>query len=699
MIRNILLYGEDIQKKREEIKEYFLQVYETYEKLFEILKSDEVFYKKANPLRHPLIFYFGHTATFYINKLILAKIIKKRINPTFESIFAIGVDEMSWDDLNDQNYEWPSVKEVRLYRNEVKKNVLHLIETLPLKLPIDWKSPFWVILMGIEHENIHIETSSVLMRELQIEYVKPHKDFPICKTSANAPKNELLALPGVKVIMGKSFDSDDYYGWDNEYGSKEEFVDDFKASKYLVSNEEFLEFVENGGYEKEEFWSDEGKRWLSFKKAKHPTFWVKAGDTYRYRTIADIIDMPWNWPVDVSYLEAEAFCNYLSKKLNKPIRLPSEAEYYRLYEYVKVPDISKWKEKAPANINLEHFASSAPVDKFKFGEFYDVIGNVWQWSCTPIDGYEGFKVHPLYDDFSAPTFDGKHNLIKGGSFISCGNEVLKSARYAFRRHFFQHAGFRYVESKKVIKTDVEKYEDDMELTKYIEQCYSKEYLGIKNYHKEFSDYILKFVKDKKKERAFEFGTLAGRVGFELAKEYKKVHSLDFTARLIQFAVNLKKSGKLKYILKDEGDIVLFKEIYLSDFDFAEVKERVEFWQGDMANLKPNFKGYDLVVVNDAITRSYNPKKFLIEIDKRMNDEALLVISSSYDWDEKITSKDKWIGGIKKNGENFHTKEALKELLESRFELLDEGKMIPCVTRENSKNFSYKNIEVLIWQKR
>ena len=77
---------------------------------------------------------------------------------------------------------------------------------------------------------------------------------------------------------------------------------------------------------------------------------------------------------------------------------------------------------APGNINLEHFASECPVDKFEFQDtgFYDVIGNVWQWTESPIDALPGFEVHPLYDDFSAPTFDGKHTLFKGGSWISVG---------------------------------------------------------------------------------------------------------------------------------------------------------------------------------------------------------------------------------------------------------------------------------------
>jgi formylglycine-generating enzyme required for sulfatase activity len=60
--------------------------------------------------------------------------------------------------------------------------------------------------------------------------------------------------------------------------------------------------------------------------------------------------------------------------------------------------------------------------------------------------YLGFECHPVYDDFTIPTFDDKHNLIKGGSWVSCGNLASVYARYAFRRHFFQHAGFRTVVS-------------------------------------------------------------------------------------------------------------------------------------------------------------------------------------------------------------------------------------------------------------
>jgi len=63
---------------------------------------------------------------------------------------------------------------------------------------------------------------------------------------------------------------------------------------------------------------------------------------------------------------------------------------------------------------------------------------------TPIYPFDGFQVHPIYDDFSTPTFDDKHNIFKGGSWISLGNEATVYSRYAFRRHFFQNAGFRTI---------------------------------------------------------------------------------------------------------------------------------------------------------------------------------------------------------------------------------------------------------------
>ena len=136
------LSGLDAETKRQEIKRYFQHCYRRYESLFDLIVDEKYYYQKADPLRHPIIFYFGHTATFFINKLKLAKVIDDRIDPGLESIFAVGVDEMSWDDLNEKHYSWPTLAETKTYRDKVYTVVNELIDTLPLELPITEKSPW-----------------------------------------------------------------------------------------------------------------------------------------------------------------------------------------------------------------------------------------------------------------------------------------------------------------------------------------------------------------------------------------------------------------------------------------------------------------------------------------------------------------------------------------------------------------------------
>ena len=459
-----------IEEKREEIKKQFLQTYELDEKLFVFLVEKKFIYEQPNTLRHPLIFYYGHTATFFINKLLIANIIKNRVNEQYESIFAIGVDEMSWDDLNHKHYTWPTYEQTKAYRDEVKQIVLDLIDNLEFTLPINWDSPMWIILMGIEHENIHIETSSVLLRELDIKFLKEDEIFTyVNEGSETYPKNELINVKGSTVLLEKDRSNTIYYGWDNEFSFNKAEIKDFQASKYLVSNGEFLEFVKEGGYNKPELFTEEGKEWLDFTQAKHPTFWIKKDGKYFLREINREVPLPLNYPVDINIYEAEAFCHFKSQKLGFEVRLPSEDEYYALYEFTKAG-------QNEANIGLKQFNQS-PVDKYVFktsnGDFYDVIGNVWQWSLTPIYPFDDFITHPIYDDFTTPTFDDRHALMKGGSFSSLGNETLEEARYAFRKHFFQHAGFRYVKSSNEYRTKLNDniYETDESISLYCDFHY------------------------------------------------------------------------------------------------------------------------------------------------------------------------------------------------------------------------------------
>ena len=144
-IKTPLLEGDDVCLKRDNLKSFFKSSFLGYEALFNCITDNNAYYLRPEPLRHPLIFYYGHTATFFINKLILGQYIDKRINEQFESMFAVGVDEMTWDDLDKNHYDWPTVQAVSEYRKQVCALVEDLIDTMPLELPISEISLAWII--------------------------------------------------------------------------------------------------------------------------------------------------------------------------------------------------------------------------------------------------------------------------------------------------------------------------------------------------------------------------------------------------------------------------------------------------------------------------------------------------------------------------------------------------------------------------
>ena len=695
--RPITLDGDDVDAKRREILDYFVATWEQYESLFSPL-PDRAFYIRAERLRHPLIFYFGHTATFYINKMVLAQFTDARVDPKLEAIFAIGVDEMSWDDLDESHYDWPTFEEAQQYRDKVKARVSAFVKAMPITLPITKNCPAWLVLMGIEHERIHLETSSVIMRMLPLEYIEPIEanDWPVCPISGDASIPQWLTIPAASVRMGKPA-NDLSYGWDNEYGFEEDKVEQFEVASTLVTNQEFLEFVRKGGYQNFDYWTLEGRQWLKCSQAKHPIFWRPAPNGgYIQRNLFSEMPLPMNWPVEVNYLEAKAFCNWQRVRSGEPIRLPTEGEWtlLRQSEIGQTP--------AEGNISLEKYASSCPVTENRQGKLHDVTGNVWQWTESAIDGYPGFEVHPWYDDFSTPTFDGKHNLIKGGSWISTGNETLASSRYAFRRHFFQHAGFRMVKSEKEPELHIQDnvYETDELVAQYCELHYGNDYFSVPNFPVACVQTLMNYIElhGIQAKRALDLGCAVGRSSFELAKKFQHVDAIDFSARFVQQGAKLQAHNRLRYTVPIEGDIVEYREVLLDQLGYDDVKGRIEFLQGDACNLKPQFTDYNLVFAGNLIDRLHSPALFLDDIQKRIVSSGLLVLTSPYTWLEEYTNKGNWLGGLKVNGENLSTLDALKQELGDSFEFL-EAVDVPFVIRETARKYQHTVAQMTIWLKK
>lgn len=454
---------------RKDILNYFDNNWTLTEVLFSGLKNESAYTRPPyHQLRHPLMFYYGHTAAVFINKLRLAGLVTAPLNPYLEKILEIGVDEMSWDDMAKNEMAWPPLKEVHAYRKEVYSLIKNLILTHPDLENFEkfnssfMTSPAWAIFMGFEHEKIHFETSSVLIRELPIEIVETPKYWtpmhPSYKNTKDLKPQKVttsawLTFEGGKSQIGKK-STEPSFGWDNEYGFREVKLTSFQVSQGLISNSEYYEFVSTNAYTQDKYWLPEGLHWRKFRNTRRPTFWMSHGPEglheYKLRTIFEIIPMPWTWPAEVNYHEAQAFCQWKKEKEKSPLhyRLITEGEHKFLSEkQMKADAVLQSKpnihlEPTEYNFNFK-WSSPSPVDENSQPKIvHDLYGNVWQWTEDQFNPLENFSTHRYYEDFSTPCFDGKHQMILGGSFISCGHEASRWARFHFRPHFYQHSGFR-----------------------------------------------------------------------------------------------------------------------------------------------------------------------------------------------------------------------------------------------------------------
>ena len=420
------------EQNREVVRDYFTNSWDIYEVLFSAIHSDESYYESPDPLRNPLIFYYGHTAAFYINKLVMAGLLEKGIDAHYEELFAKGVDPDLPENLEVADV-WPAVDEVCRYRQEVFSLVMQVIEEADFSEPIHPKNPLWSLHMGIEHDRIHFETSSVLIRQLDASKLSKPESWEYAPTDGEPERNVWIGIPEGQVQLGRSEDYD-WFSWDNEFGSKQVNVSSFAVSKNLITNSEYLDFVLTA-YNDQTFWTNEGWEWKERVGSVQPKFWIQDGDTYQYRAMFDVIDMPKDWPVEVNAHEAIAYLNWLGDGS----RLLTEAEF-RLLERRTFGGEPIHSESA--NINMR-FGSPTPVGMLNRGEeVNDLYGNVWDWLSDDFYPLPGFEVHPYYEDFSAPYFDDEHSMMLGASWSTTGTGASKYYRLWFRRNFYQHAGFR-----------------------------------------------------------------------------------------------------------------------------------------------------------------------------------------------------------------------------------------------------------------
>ena len=414
--------------------------------LFDVLADG--YYSQPISLRHPIVFYEGHLPAFSFNTLVKRALGGPSIDERLERLFARGIDpgdaEAAAESAPDA---WPARDVVRAFAEEADRRVLHALQHADLERPgHPLLSGAEAVFAILEHEVMHQETLLYMWHRLPLDGKrKPVGYAP--RTAGVVPRETYIEVPVGRATLGVDVGAIPF-GWDNEHPRHVRDVPAFSIGRHDVTNEAFLEFVEDGGYTNERWWRPDDWRWVQDDRITHPLFWERHAGRWHWRGQFDLLPLPASWPVYVSFAEASAYAKWRGG------RLPTEAEFQRA-AYGTSRDGERrypWGDAGPTERHGVFDFSAwdpEPVGSHPDGAsawgIEDLVGNGWEWTSTPFAGFDGFVPIASYPEYSADFFDGQHFVMKGASPATARELLRPTFRNWFRdRYPYVYATFRCV---------------------------------------------------------------------------------------------------------------------------------------------------------------------------------------------------------------------------------------------------------------
>jgi iron(II)-dependent oxidoreductase len=427
-------------EKAEEIRRLMTEARAQTLELFDLARESELHESPGFGFR-PIIWHLAHIGVFEAYWLLQKLAGRSAPDLRYERIF----DPIRTPRESSKNL--PTRAEMESYLEKVRAEVWRVLD----KTRFDTKDTLlhnaYIFHLVLQHEYQHQETLGYLLHLLD-----PQKKIPPQVNSAleesleiESTADDMILIPAGAFTMGAVWGE---FAYDNELPAREVYVPAFKIARLLVTNEEYARFVEDGGYERREFWSDEGWAHKESEAWTAPLYWTRDGEGWRERSMFEDAPLLPRHPVTgVSWYEADAYARFVGK------RLPTEAEWEkaaswddekkRRLRFAFGNDVPS--DKQVANFDFR-FWGTTPVGSFPEGASpygcLDMTGNVWEWTSDKFEGYEGFKAFP-YPEYSEEWFDGDHRVLRGGSWATRAPVLRTSFRNFFRRHFrIAFAGIR-----------------------------------------------------------------------------------------------------------------------------------------------------------------------------------------------------------------------------------------------------------------
>lgn len=260
----------------------------------------------------------------------------------------------------------PGPRQTLDYLRHVTEAVLERIESAELPPPEKYYME-----LALYHQDMHNEA---------FVYTRQTLGQPTIQTASAIIPSSMEAdvkIPKGTVMLGAQPATG--FSFDNEKWAHEIHVPAYNISSQLVSNNDFLVFVADGGYLCREYWCESGWCWRNASGRRCPAYWRQT-EGWQQRVFDQWLPLMGNAPVmHINAFEAEAYCRWAGR------RLPSEAEWERAAVHAQA-------------------------------ECEQMHGNVWQWTSSPFQPYPGFSPDP-YAEYSQPWF-GTHRVLRGSSWAT-----------------------------------------------------------------------------------------------------------------------------------------------------------------------------------------------------------------------------------------------------------------------------------------
>jgi iron(II)-dependent oxidoreductase len=397
--------------------------------------------RQHSPLMSPILWDIGHIGNFEEQWGI------RRLNgaPAIDRAFDAMYDPMINPRSTRSALSYPTLDGQIEYLGRIRREALRLLGETDLGGIDPILEDGYLYNMLLQHEYQHDET---ILATLQLKLGEPyHPRMRRALPSGDPTIGGRIQVPAGECWIGTN---DRSAAYDNERPRHRVHIDRFEIDVAPVSNRQFMEFVESGGYRDERLWHPAGLEFIRSEGIEAPKYWERDGDGRWWTRSMDYREEvhPNRPVVHLCWYEADAYCRWAG------CRLPSELEWEKAASWDPATGEQRsypWGDEEPTEdlANLDQLAfMAAEIGAYPRGVSalgcHQMIGDVWEWTASDFLGWPGFEAFP-YDEYSKVFFGTDYKVLRGGSWATRPGAIRNTFRnwdYPIRRQIF--AGFRTV---------------------------------------------------------------------------------------------------------------------------------------------------------------------------------------------------------------------------------------------------------------